>query len=139
MTLKRIYKELQRELSIINSKTFKTHCEKELKHSRTKLQYQKYQMIKEKMPTKHIDEQLARLNNGDVKPPRVNSSIIKEIVAEKEPTRANLTHMSNIKTFLNSQRVYTELVERYNPGLTMDQELKVRRTANRVGLQVPEN
>lgn len=139
MTFKRLYKELQKELSIINSKTYKTHCEKELKHRKTKLQYQKFQAIKEKLPTKHIDEQLAKLDSGEVKAPRINSSIIKEIVLEKEANKMNLKHMENIKTFLNSQRVYTELIERYNPGLTMDQEDKVRRTANRVGLAVPEN
>lgn len=136
---RRLYKELQKELSIINSKTFKSHCEKELKNRKTKLQYQKYQMIKEKMPTRHIDEQLARLDSGDVKAPRINNTIIKEIVQEKESSKMNLMHMSNARMFLNSQRVYTELIERYNPGLAMDQEENVRKTANRVGLQIPEN
>lgn len=137
MKFRQLYKELQKELSIINSKTFKAHAERELKHRKTKLQYQKFQAIKDKMPTKHLDEQLSKLDGGETKAPRINSTIIKEIVAEKEASKMNLMHMKNIKTFLNSQRVYTELIERYNPGLAMDQEDKVRRTANRVGLLVP--
>lgn len=137
MKFRQLYKELQKELSIINSKTFKAHAERELKHRKTKLQYQKFQAIKDKMPTKHLDEQLLRLDSGETKAPRINSMIIKEILAEKEASKMNLMHMKNIKTFLNSQRVYTELIERYNPGLAMDQEDKVRRTANRVGLLVP--
>lgn len=139
MAFRQLYKELQKELSIINQKTLKAHGEKELKNRKAKLQYQKYQLIREKMPTKHIDEQLAKVDSGEMKAPRINSSIIKEIVEEKEATKMNLMHMKNITTFLRSQRVYTELIERYNPGLTMDQEDKVRRTANRVGLLVPEN
>lgn len=51
----------------------------------------------------------------------------------------SLRNLHNIGTFLRSQRVYSELVERYNPGLTMEQNENVRRTANRVGLGVPDN
>ncbi|OUT19907.1 hypothetical protein CAS74_005026 [Pichia kudriavzevii] len=47
-------------------------------------------------------------------------------------------HLRNLATFLDSQREYVELLERYNPGISMKQTDKVRKTARRVGLDVPE-
>ncbi|QPG74550.1 hypothetical protein FOA43_001881 [Brettanomyces nanus] len=47
-------------------------------------------------------------------------------------------HLDDITLFLKSQRVYMELLERYNPGISMAQKDKVEKTAHRVGLQVPE-
>lgn len=52
--------------------------------------------------------------------------------------RAEAEHLQNITTFLDSQREYIELLERYNPGISMKQTDKVRKTARRVGLEVPE-
>lgn len=51
---------------------------------------------------------------------------------------AEAEHVQNITTFLDSQREYIELLERYNPGISMKQTEKVRKTARRVGLEVPE-
>lgn len=42
-----------------------------------------------------------------------------------------------VLNYLNNQRVYSELLERYNPGLDEGQE-RVRRSARRVGLELPE-
>lgn len=50
-----------------------------------------------------------------------------------------LQHYQDVITFLNNQREYDELVERYNLGefKNMSQDERVKRTANRVGLDVP--
>ncbi|KAJ5929034.1 hypothetical protein N7454_006882 [Penicillium verhagenii] len=40
--------------------------------------------------------------------------------------------------YLRAQRTYIELLERYNPGAGMDEQERVRLTARRVGLNVPE-
>jgi ATP synthase assembly factor FMC1, mitochondrial len=40
--------------------------------------------------------------------------------------------------YLQAQRQYTSLIERYNPGLNMDTEELVRLTARRVGVNLPE-
>ncbi|CUS24015.1 LAQU0S13e01376g1_1 [Lachancea quebecensis] len=50
-----------------------------------------------------------------------------------------LEHLRDIAGFLQNQMEFEQLVERYNPGLKMDQEEKVKRTAAKVGLQVPDN
>ena len=39
--------------------------------------------------------------------------------------------------YLKAQRMYTTLVERYNPGANMNEEEKVRLTARRVGMDLP--
>jgi ATP synthase assembly factor FMC1 len=40
--------------------------------------------------------------------------------------------------YLKAQRTYTTLIERYNPGMTMTDEDRVRMTARRVGMDLPE-
>ncbi|KAI0593599.1 hypothetical protein F4775DRAFT_577401 [Biscogniauxia sp. FL1348] len=39
--------------------------------------------------------------------------------------------------YLRAQRQYTTLIERYNPGMNMDEEERVRLTARRVGMDLP--
>ncbi|KAK7415269.1 hypothetical protein QQX98_006018 [Neonectria punicea] len=39
--------------------------------------------------------------------------------------------------YLRSQRLYATLVERYNPGMGMDEEERVRLSARRVGMDMP--
>ncbi|KAL6948746.1 hypothetical protein ACO0QE_001219 [Hanseniaspora vineae] len=46
-------------------------------------------------------------------------------------------HLKEVSDFLINQSEYDELVERYNPGLTMSQEEKVKRTAQKVGFEIP--
>lgn len=39
--------------------------------------------------------------------------------------------------YLRAQRQYATLLERYNPGMGMDEEERVRLTARRVGMDLP--
>lgn len=39
--------------------------------------------------------------------------------------------------YVRAQRMYTTLLERYNPGMGMDEEERVRLTARRVGMNLP--
>lgn len=39
--------------------------------------------------------------------------------------------------YVKAQRMYATLVERYNPGMTMSEEERVRLTARRVGMDLP--
>ena len=39
--------------------------------------------------------------------------------------------------YLKAQRMYTTLLERYNPGMNMNEEERVRLTARRVGMDLP--
>jgi hypothetical protein len=39
--------------------------------------------------------------------------------------------------YLKAQRMYATLLERYNPGMNMEEEERVRLTARRVGMELP--
>jgi ATP synthase assembly factor FMC1, mitochondrial len=39
--------------------------------------------------------------------------------------------------YLKAQRTYGELLDRYNPGMNMDEEERVRLSARRVGMEMP--
>ncbi|OTA02020.1 hypothetical protein A9Z42_0023680 [Trichoderma parareesei] len=39
--------------------------------------------------------------------------------------------------YLRAQRMYVTLIERYNPGMDMDQAERIRLTARRVGMDLP--
>lgn len=39
--------------------------------------------------------------------------------------------------YLKHQRIYATLIERYNPGMNMDDEERIRLTARRVGMNLP--
>lgn len=41
--------------------------------------------------------------------------------------------------YVKAQRMYATLLERYNPGMGMDEEERVRLTARRVGMDMPES
>ncbi len=45
---------------------------------------------------------------------------------------------AELVTYLQSQRTYATLLERYNPGMDMDEAERVRLSARRVGLDLPE-
>ncbi|KZL84963.1 fmc1 protein family [Colletotrichum incanum] len=43
-----------------------------------------------------------------------------------------------LAAYLRAQRTYVTLLERYNPGMDMDEEERVRLTARRVGMDLPK-
>lgn len=58
-------------------------------------------------------------------------------VSGKEPTYQIAEAQEHIQ-YLKAQRMYVTLLERYNPGMSMDEEERVKLTARRVGLDLPE-
>lgn len=58
-------------------------------------------------------------------------------VAQGQNVDEIFEHALDIIKFLDNQREYEELVDRYNPGTKLTQDEKVKRTANVVGLDVP--
>lgn len=57
--------------------------------------------------------------------------------ADTATQRRKLQEVEQHVQYLKAQRMYTTLVERYNPGANMDEEEKVRLTARRVGMDLP--
>lgn len=56
------------------------------------------------------------------------------------PTRGGERAVAQAEQYLayvRAQRTYVTLLERYNPGMGMDEEERVRLTARRVGMDLP--
>jgi len=70
-------------------------------------------------------------NDGFAPPP----SLIQQI---QKPAEKRLEEAQQYLHYLRSQRQYITLLERYNPGMNMNEEEKVRLTARRVGMDLPE-
>ena len=57
-------------------------------------------------------------------------------------SHAGLPQLEEAEQFVQyakAQRIYATLLERYNPGMSMDEEQRVRLTARRVGMELPED
>lgn len=67
------------------------------------------------------------------------SPIQKHIRADFSSTESStsLQEAEQHVQYLKAQRMYTTLLERYNPGVNMNEEERVRLTARRVGMDLP--
>lgn len=140
MSGKALFKKMYGALEKNVASSHQTHTKEILKKQDALIQYKRMQYINAgKELSKEEDERLV----DDVKQkfisqmPKINTDLLSHLDKEEHhPVEAE--HVENIATFLDSQRVYIELLERYNPGISMKQTDKVRKTARRVGLEVPE-
>ena len=57
--------------------------------------------------------------------------------ASDEYALARRQEAEQFVAYLRARRMYGTLLERYNPGMGMDQEERVRLTARRVGMEMP--
>ncbi|KAJ9132145.1 hypothetical protein NKR23_g11392 [Pleurostoma richardsiae] len=53
------------------------------------------------------------------------------------PAEHSVAQAEQYLAYVRSQRMYVTLLERYNPGMGMDEEERVRLTARRVGMDLP--
>ncbi|KAL6234123.1 hypothetical protein BDW75DRAFT_231423 [Aspergillus navahoensis] len=72
------------------------------------------------------------------KPTSQSSQGAGENVPEGEAVLRRLQQAEQFAQYARAQRMYVMLVDRYNPGSLMDEEERVRLTARRVGLDLPE-
>lgn len=126
---------LASEIQIAKKKAFEVKWNRELKETRARLAYEKIHRIKAKQPFADVDAKLKKLDSGEIEYPSFENGNLYNLLENEKDTH----NLHNVVTFLQNQRTYNELLERYNPGLTMLQEDNVRKTANMVGLSVPEN
>ncbi|KAL6944490.1 hypothetical protein ACO0RG_001227 [Hanseniaspora osmophila] len=121
-----------------------------LKYDLIKLNRLNLQSTDPKNMEKHSDtkKQIERLENSALENSKKllfhpQISHLKELILTSTPSSDSTKHSNRIKhfkevsDFLINQSEYDELVERYNPGLTMSQEEKVKRTAQKVGFEIP--
>ncbi|KAL3433005.1 ras guanine nucleotide exchange factor domain-containing protein [Aspergillus tetrazonus] len=79
-----------------------------------------------------------RIREAYRKPTSQTSNGAGESVSEGEAVLRRLQQAEQFAQYARAQRMYAMLVDRYNPGSLMDEEERVRLTARRVGLDLPE-
>ena len=136
---KQVYKQLYKELLVTHRGIWKLRWAKEVEKRKAHLHYLRLQQIRKRESTEKIDKDLEEILNEKESTQPLNTEVVRELVQQTEPTQMGLNNLRNITLFLNSQRNYSELLERYNPGLSMTQEDNVRKAARRVGMMIPEN
>lgn len=55
-----------------------------------------------------------------------------------EERALRIQEAEQLAQYARAQRTYSALLERYNPGMSLDEEEKIRLTARRVGMDLPE-
>ncbi|KAF2243844.1 hypothetical protein BU26DRAFT_523419 [Trematosphaeria pertusa] len=53
-------------------------------------------------------------------------------------TASQIQQAEQLIQYVQAQRMYATLIERYNPGMGMDEEERVRLTARKVGMDLPQ-
>lgn len=72
------------------------------------------------------------LNSRSPLQQRIRSHIASNEIA------TSVAQAEQVLQYVKAQRMYATLLERYNPGMGMDEEERTRLTARRVGMNMPE-
>ncbi|TID15789.1 hypothetical protein CANINC_004318 [Pichia inconspicua] len=140
MSGKNLFKNMYKALEKSVAASHETHLKEILKKQDALVQYKRMQYVNAgKQLSKEEDDKLVESvrNTFAGQMQKIDVDLLKHLDKE-ELHPVEIEHVTNITTFLDSQREYVELLERYNPGISMKQTDKVRKTARRVGLEVPE-
>ncbi|KAL3230699.1 ATP synthase assembly factor FMC1, mitochondrial [Nakaseomyces bracarensis] len=155
MSLVSTYRSLVRSIVKFERPNVIEQLRRSLKQDIAKLTYQRIQLVRDQMKYKNDAVKVKELNKQmvlltarveklkKIDPANDKSTLfmrdkemVRKQVLEGQGNAKFLTHLKNIEMFFTNQREYEELIERYN-GKKISQEEKVKRTANRVGLEVP--
>ncbi|RCK62979.1 ATP synthase assembly factor FMC1, mitochondrial [Candida viswanathii] len=144
-TIKQLQKSIALELLHYENATAKSLAKAELEKTKTYYDYLK--RVKETQggakDTKGIDAKLADLtkkgshDNAELQDKTSFNGIVENAANDKLPEEYTRNNLENVHQYLKNQREYFDLLTRYNPGLLMSQSDNVSKTANRVGLEVP--
>ncbi|KAH9839605.1 putative ras guanyl-nucleotide exchange factor protein [Teratosphaeria destructans] len=74
---------------------------------------------------------------ADFSPPATTSNTASLTHEAHKPAEKRLEEAQQFLHYLRAQREYITLLERYNPGMNMNEEERVRLTARRVGMDLP--
>lgn len=129
---KSLYRSIYRQLSRQHTESSKVHLEKDKQRTEA---LRKYAILKARASGQPLSS-LPELE--DPKVARYDSHTLRSIFLEKSQTNHQAQNMADsVATFLESQRMYTFLLEYYN-GSTIDEDKRLELSAKRVGLQLPD-
>lgn len=128
--------KVSQELGHANTKTVRANAKRALAKHNAVLAYKRMQ---ETPSMRTVDSKTVELEKAAASAEGSALPELLQILAEAgpQPSQREISRVKNIAAFLESQRVYLELLERYNPGMRIDQGENVQRSAQRVGLLVP--
>ncbi|KAI2609847.1 uncharacterized protein GGS25DRAFT_236725 [Hypoxylon fragiforme] len=72
--------------------------------------------------------------------PQGRSSLYQQLrqsFSAEAPQKHSIAQADQLLRYLRAQRQYATLLERYNPGMGMDEEERVRLSARRIGMNMP--
>ncbi|KAG5421146.1 hypothetical protein I9W82_000236 [Candida metapsilosis] len=155
-TFKQLYRAISQELLAYETKTLAAQQQKENTKLTAYYTYLKSVAQRDGKPVDDLTSKLKSLKKAKLQqeqrittgassleeqsPELKDLTTLHNIIDDKVGINNNyeLNNLNNVATFLKNQREYFELLVRYNPGLLMDQQENVSKSANRVGLDVPE-
>lgn len=82
-------------------------------------------------------EQTASTTAPDASHP-TSSAIPFSVPTTTEELSLRIQEAEQLAKYARAQRTYSALLERYNPGMNLDEEERIRLTARRVGMDLPE-
>lgn len=141
MGIQKAYKHLHQQLLVNVKASTKKQSAEELKKRVALLKYQKVNAMKTKQTDKliEIDNELKIIESNTNDPQvQLDAKLVEGLKIKDESSNHNINHINDVANFLSFQRTYQELIERYNPGLRMTQEDKIKKTAHKVGFELPE-
>lgn len=136
---KKAFENLHKQLLINTKAAAKKQNAQDIKKRIALLSYQRINALRANETDKisEIDAKLTDLKKQTEDPAvEVEPKLLDALKPSRE-TAHSVEHINDIANFLSYQRTYNELIERYNPGLSMTQEDKIRKTAHKVGFELP--
>ena len=68
---------------------------------------------------------------------RADISAASQQTSPAKPAERRIEEAEQFVQYLKAQRMYTTLMERYNPGMNANEEDRIKATGRRVGMEMP--
>ncbi|OCL05566.1 hypothetical protein AOQ84DRAFT_355909 [Glonium stellatum] len=94
-----------------------------------------YRRILRELPSHATESGKQKLSNPSALQQRIRASFAAP--TNSTPIAPKTQEAEQFVQYFQAQRMYATLIERYNPGMGMDEEERVRLTARRVGMDLP--
>ncbi|KAJ9632043.1 hypothetical protein H2203_000444 [Taxawa tesnikishii (nom. ined.)] len=94
-----------------------------------------YRRILRELPSRQSSQTI--LSNPSPLQKQIRTSFSTHNANSDKPIPQQLEEAEQYVQYVKAQRMYATLLERYNPGMNMNEEERVRLTARRVGMDLP--
>ena len=94
-----------------------------------------YRRILRELPSRATESGKQKLSNPSALQQRIRASFTTS--TSSTPAAPKIQELEQFVHYIQAQRMYATLIERYNPGMGMNEEERVRLTARRVGMDLP--